>query len=195
MKTAFTNNMITTKLINSVKDFVYGDIEKFGIPSKFQVDYTNEKGQFLAEKLRADNNVVLLGTLLMACKLGQAYKEGKIKEHIAMSGTKADELLSLDNDITNDEKENVLQCIKQHHRAENFLSLEAEICCNADCYKFASIKGVIGSLKNMRDMPLDALVKLFIDKADEKWNALSLDVCKKELQPEYLAIRDFLSKY
>ena len=112
-----------------------------------------------------------------------------------MSGTKADELLSADSDITSQEKENILNCIEQHHGAEKFMSLEAEICCNADCYKFASIKGVIGSLKNMRDMPLDNMVKLFIDKADEKWNALSLDVCKEELEPEYLAIKDFLSKY
>jgi len=187
--------MITTKLINSVKDFVYGDIEKFGTPSKFQVDYTNEKGQVLAEKLGADKNIVLLGTLLMDCKLGEAYKEGKIKEHIAMSGTKADELLSADSDTTSQEKENILNCIKQHHGAEKFMSLEAEICCNADCYKFASIKGVIGSIKNLRDMPLDDLVNLFIDKADEKWNALSLDTCKDELKSEYLAIKDFLNKY
>ena len=187
--------MITAKLINSIRDFVYSDIDKYGTPSKFQVDYTNEKGQMLAEKLGADKGIVLLGTLLMDCKLGQAYKEGKIKEHIAMSGTKADELLSADSDITSQEKENILNCIEQHHGAEKFMSLEAEICCNADCDKFASIKGVIGSLKNMRDMPLDNMVKLFIDKADEKWNALSLDVCKEELEPEYLAIKDFLSKY
>jgi len=187
--------MISTKLINSIKDFVYGDIEKFGTPSKFQVDYANEKGQELAEKLGANKNVVLLGTLLMDCKLGQAYSEGKIKEHIVMSGLKAVELLSADKEITSDEKENILNCIKQHHGAEKFMSLEAEICCNADCFKFASIKGVIGSIKNLRDMPLDDLVKLFMDKADEKWNALSLDVCKKELEPEYLAIKDFLIKY
>lgn len=187
--------MITNKLIDSVQTFAFQEIEKYSTPSKFQVDFTNEKGQRLAEKLNADKNVVLLGTLLMDCKLGQAYKEGRLKDHVEMSYQKAQEILDGDKDITQKEKDNVLNCIHQHHGAEKFFSIESEICCNADCYKFASVKGVVGSIKNMRDMPLDDLVKLFLDKADEKWNALSLDVCKKELKLQYQAIKGFLSNY
>jgi hypothetical protein len=187
--------MITKKLISSVKGFAYQEIDKYGAPSKFQVDFTNDKGQLLAEKLNADRNIVLLGTLLMDCKLGQAYKEGRLKDHIELSGQKANELLFGDRQITDKEKAVILGCIKQHHGADKFLSLEAEICCNADCYKFASVKGVVGSIKNMRDMPIDDLVKLFQDKADEKWKALSLDICIQELKPEYNAIKVFLSSY
>lgn len=187
--------MITKKLINSVKEFVYKEIETYGAPSKFQVDFTNEKGQLLSEKLNADKNIVLLGSLLMDCKLGQAYKEGRLQDHIEMSKQKADEILSSDKDVTNDEKLNILNCISQHHGLDKFSSLEAEICCNADCYKFASIKGVIGGIKHLRDMPLDDIVKLFSDKANEKWNALSLDISKKELKVEYESIKSFLKNY
>lgn len=187
--------MITNKLIDLVKEFVYKEIETYGAPSKFQVDFTNEKGQLLSEKLNADKNLVLLGTLLMDCKLGQAYKEGRLQDHIEMSKQKADEILSSDKDVTKDEKLNILNCISQHHGSDKFSSLESEICCNADCYKFASIKGVIGGIKNLRDMPLDDLVKLFINKADEKWNALSLEICKNELKSEYESIRSFLTNY
>lgn len=187
--------MIKNKLIDSVKEFAYKEIETYGAPSKFQVDFTNEKGQLLSEKLNANKNIVLLGTLLMDCKLGRAYKEGRLQDHIEMSKQKADEILSSDKDITNEEKLNILNFISQHHGSDKFNSLESEICCNADCYKFASIKGVIGGIKNLRDMPLDDLVKLFINKADEKWNALSLEICKSELKTEYEAIKNFLMNY
>jgi len=39
----------------------------------------------LAEKLKADKNVVLLGTLPMDCKLGQAFKERRLKDHTELS--------------------------------------------------------------------------------------------------------------
>lgn len=187
--------MITTQLITIVRDFVYEDIDRYGAPSKFQVDFANEKGQWLAKQLNANENIVELGTLLMDCKLGLAYKEGRIKDHIQMSREKAEEILSTDSQITEQEKEVILDCVKQHHGSSKFSSLEAEICCNADCYKFASVKGVIGSIKNNGDMPLNDMVKLFLEKADEKWQALSLDMCKKELKPEYEAIRTLLSNY
>lgn len=187
--------MITNKLITTVKDFVYLEIDKYGAPSKFHVDFTNDKGQWLAGKLNANKNIVLLGTLLMDCKLGQAYKEGHLKDHIKMSRLKAEEILSKDEQITEKERETILGCVEQHHGADIFLSLEAEICCNADCYKFVSVKGVIGSMKYLRDMPLNDMVKLCIDKADEKWKALSLDTCKKELEPEHQAIINFLNQY
>lgn len=64
--------MITNKLIKKVEDFVYGDVEKYEAPTKFLVDYGVEVGQKLAESLKADKEIVLLGTLLMDCKFGQA---------------------------------------------------------------------------------------------------------------------------
>jgi hypothetical protein len=131
----------------------------------------------------------------MDCKLGQAFKEGRLKDHVEMSYQKAEEVLSANSQVTEKEKEIILGCVKQHHGSEKFLSLEAEICCNADCYRFASVKGVIGGMKNLRDMPMDDAVKLFLEKADEKWKALSLDICKKELEPEYRAIKTFLNSY
>ena len=187
--------MITQALIKKVKKFVYEDVKKFGVPSKFQVDYTNEKGQWLVKELGADAKIVLLGTLLMDCKLGQTYTEGRLKEHVEMSRKKAEELLSKDNKIMKEEIQNVLHCVQEHHGVKKFYSLESEICCNADCYKFASIKGVVGSIKNMRDMPLDDLVKLFLAKANEKWNALSFEICKKDLGSQYKSIKSLLKLY
>ena len=44
-------------------------------------------------------------------------------------------------------------------------------------------------------MPIKDLVTLLLNKADEKWNVLSLPICKKELEPQYKAIKEFLNKY
>lgn len=185
--------MITKKLIKEIEDFVYSEVNKYQVPSRFQIDYTNEKGQWLAKKLKANKNIVYLGTLLMDCMLGKAVSEGKLLKHVEMSVKKADELLSSDTKLS--EKENILHCVKEHHGVKKFFSLESEICCNADCYRFASVKGILGGMINMRDMKLDDMVKLFSAKADEKWNALSLDICKKELKPQYKAIKELFRNY
>lgn len=187
--------MITDKLITIVEDFVYGEEKKYGAPSKYQTYFTNDKGQLLTERLGADKRIVFLGTLLMDCMLGKAFKEGKLKDHVEMSVNMAKELLSKDEDISDQEKEKIINCVREHHGTDKFSSLESEICSNADCYKFASVEGVIIAIKYTRDMPIKDLITLLLNKADEKWNALSLEICKKELKSEYLAIKDFLNNY
>lgn len=174
--------MITKEIINQTKAFAYSQAKNSSAPSIFHIDLTNEKGQELAEVLGADKDIVLMGTLLMDCMLGVAMQERRIKDHIQMGEEKARDFLSQFSGFNNAEKENILYCIKQHHGAEKFYSIEAEICCNADCYRFASVKGVIGGMKYSREMPLEELVNLYSQKADEKWNALSLDICKKRIR-------------
>lgn len=44
-------------------------------------------------------------------------------------------------------------------------------------------------------MQTTELVKLLNFKADEKWHALSLDICKKELEPQYKLIKSLVEAY
>ncbi|OGM11331.1 hypothetical protein A2Z22_05085 [Candidatus Woesebacteria bacterium RBG_16_34_12] len=187
--------MITNKLIKKVEDFVYEESEKHGAPSEFVIKLSNEKGQFLAEKLGANKKIVLLGTLLMDCKLGKAFKENKVPNHIEMSMVAAKELLVKDKAITDKEKNIVLNCVLQHHGSKKFYSLESEIVCNADCYRFLSVKGVFGQIRTFFEIPYEDMVKIFLDKVDEKWKALSLDICKRELKPQYKAIKSLLNEF
>ncbi len=62
-------------------------------------------------------------------------------------------------------------------------------------YIYTSVEGVITAIKYTRDMPIKDLVALLLGKADEKWNELSLDICKKELEPQNKVIKEFLEKY
>lgn len=182
-------------VIEKVRQFVYEQSEQFSAPPRFYLDLSTEKGQWLAEKLGVNKEIVLLGTLLMDCQLGVALKEGRQAEHIEMSAKEAEILLSEFPELEENTKTNILSCVRQHHGANKFDSLEAEICCNADCYRFASVTGFVGGLRFTRDMPLNDLVKLLSVKADEKWNALSIDICKKELEPEYKLIKNLIKSY
>ncbi|MBN2603292.1 MAG: hypothetical protein JXA91_04080 [Candidatus Thermoplasmatota archaeon] len=187
--------MITKQLIKKVENFAYSQSDKYHAPSRAHINIANEKGQWLAKKLKAKKDIVYLGTLLMDCKLGHAYSQNKLPQHIKMSAAKAEEILSKDPKITREEKENVLHCIKEHHGVKKFFSIESEIVSNADCYQFASVRGMIGGITNTMGMSLDDLIALYEAKADEKWNSLTLDICKKELEPQYKAIKKLFSNY
>ena len=187
--------MIPKQAINVARKFAYAQSRKYGTPPISSVEYTNEKRQWLAKTLDANKNIVLLGTLLMDCKLGYAKKTGKLPEHQRMSAGIAKKILNQFPQITNEEKKNVLECILQHHGSKEFYSLEAEICCNADCYRFASTKGIMLLMKDTKDHISRKWVDFLSWKADEKWNALSIPACKKELRPQYRTIKALLRNY
>ena len=169
----------------------YCEIEKTGMPLKLHVDQSCEVGRRLAKKLGANVEIVEMGTLLMDCLIGQALKEGRLKDHIKMSLEKANGLLEKSG-LSDKDKENIRHCITEHHGAEKFYSLESEICCNADCYRFASIKGFTYAIRYLRDMPFSDLIALLSDKLDEKWRLVSLDICKKELTSQHNIIKKML---
>ena len=191
----YHQQIIPKQLIKKAEQLAYSQAKKYQSPTISHIDLSNEKGQKLAKLLKVNKDIVLVGTMLMDCMLGVALKKGKRKDHAKMSEKAAKELLSQLPKLDKSIKENILYCIKQHHGAKKFYSLEAEICCNADCYRFISIKGVIAGIKHGRDMSLREVVDLYLEKADEKWDALSLDICKKELRPQYKIIKKFLKQY
>ena len=186
--------MITKNLIQKAKDLAYCQAKVNFAPFIEQIEFTNNQGQILAEKLNADPDIVLLGTLLMDCQLGLAQREGRIKDHVKMGVAISEELLMNDKDITQEERDKVISSVREHHGVPNFSSLESEIVCNADCYKFVSVEGFTKYLRYARAMEFDQVVKILRDKADEKWNALSLVEYKNSLQEEYRMVVEMLGK-
>ncbi len=91
--------MISRNLISKVQEFAEIDG-----PMETHQLIANETGRRLANNLKADKNIVLLGTLLMDCVIGVAIKENRLPDHIQMCFDKAKELLDLDNEITVEEK-------------------------------------------------------------------------------------------
>ena len=158
-------------------------------------DIANQMGQVLAEKLNADNDLVMLGTLLMDLKLKQAMAENRIQDHTQMSLEAAKEFLE-QFDLDEETVKKILACVTEHHGAEKFTCIESEICANADCYKFLHPKGIliyVGVL-NERLGDLKKAIEGVKAKMDEKYNILSLDICKEELDEYYKAFQKIFEK-
>ena len=127
--------------------------------------------------------------------LGEAFSKGNLAEHLKIGVAKTKQFLDSFPELSQQEKEKIVACVSEHHGASQFSCLESEICCNTDCYRFTSVQGVLGGMVMGLKMELNDLVQLYLQKAEEKWQILSLDMCKKELEPQYKAIKTFLSNY
>lgn len=177
--------------LKQARKLAYDEVEKTGIPLRLHVDLACEVGKRLAKELGADVDIVEAGVLLMDCLIGRAIQAGKLEDHVKMSLGGANKLLNKSS-LSDEEKENIRHCVLEHHGASKFYSLESEICCNADYYRFTSVLGFSYGLRYLRDMPFKDLVGLLAKKVEEKWNLLSLDICKKELGPQHKILTDLL---
>lgn len=179
------------KFLIEARKLAYSETEKNGTPPIPILNLSTEKGKKIAKKLGANIDIVEAGTLLMDCALGRALKENRLKDHVKMSFNLANGLLEK-HSLSKEVKENIRHCILEHHGVKKFYSLESEICCNADCFRFVSIKGFVMQARYGRNMSFEDMTSLLKKKTDEKWNALSLDVAKKEITPQYEVILKIL---
>ncbi|MBT4120672.1 MAG: hypothetical protein HOA57_01980 [Candidatus Magasanikbacteria bacterium] len=180
------------EIIKKARELAYKESGKTVLPL---FELANKKGQELAEMLEVDKNIVMLGTLFMDLKLKQAMKENRLNEHVQMSLEATKDFL-LEFDLDEEIKNKIFNCVEAHHGTVPFESLEAEVCANADCYKFLHPEGIfryIGILSS-RDVDFQEVLNQVEYKTDEKWNILSLDVCKKELEPYYRQFKDLIDK-
>ncbi|MFA5031151.1 MAG: hypothetical protein WC495_06220 [Patescibacteria group bacterium] len=185
--------MISQKTIETIARLAKQQAITTGTPSVFHVGYINEVAQRLAEELHARKDIVALGTNLMDYMIGVALLQNRVKEHVQMGVDEAQKILRDFSEMTAEEKDEVLWCVREHHGVNKFHSLESEICCNADCYKFVSVKGFFGGLNAGTSRSYEEALDVYKKKVEEKWNALSLAHYKEKLEPQYKAIKQFLS--
>jgi hypothetical protein len=182
------------ELISAARILAISEIEKYGAPPLPNFEIANKQGQILAEQFNVDKDIVMLGTLLMDLKLGECLKEGKIDEHIDRSVTAADEFLTKHH-VPEEKKGKILNCVACHHATRPFACKEAEIVANADCYKFLHPYGIFVYFMILGERGSDPKKTLeqVEFKIDEKWNALTLDSCKKELEHNYKEFKCFIA--
>lgn len=80
----------------------------------------------------------------MDLKIGQCLKEGKLSEHVQRSSQSAQEFLKpfkIDKDML----DKIVSCIESHHGVDQYFCKEAEICANADCYRFLHPRGILAA--------------------------------------------------
>ncbi len=183
------------KLFEVVNRLALEEIEKFSAPSHVNYDIAQEKGVELAKALGANVDLVKLGCALMDIKLGECFKEKCPPEHIKRGMAYAKKILE-ENGVDEKTKELLLNCVEAHHGGAPYKSLEAEICANADCYRFIHPRGVIASVQNSMTLgqSFDGAVSFVLAKLEEKHNILSLEICKKELEPYYEPMKKMLEE-
>ena len=169
------------------------ELEQFGFPTKIHFEISEKKALELTKKLNADQKITKIGIYLMDLKLGQAIKENKLNDHIKMGSKTAKDFLK-DKELTKEEKDKIINCIEAHHKEVPFTCLEAEICANADCYRFIHPKGFFAFLHILgkRNKSFQESLDFAESKLDEKYNNLSLKHCKDELEPFYQTLKKYI---
>ncbi len=180
-------------IIQELRKLAISEIEKFGLPNLTHFEISEKKAIALAEKLNADKTIVQVGVYLMDLKLGQAFKEDKVSQHVEMSAEAAREFLSK-FEIDEISKQKILNCVEAHHGTTPFNCIEAEICANADCYRFIHPKGffVFLTILGKRSPNFSDCLTSAEKKMDEKYSILSLDICKQELEKYYRTLKKFI---
>lgn len=180
------------QIIEKAKELALDEIKKYNVPL-FLFDSSNENGQRIAIKLNADKDIVMIGTILMDIKLGEAAKNNKLKEHVQI-GVEFTKKFLEQFKLPEDVKLKIINCVEAHHGTKAYICKEAEICANADCYKFLLPKNVIGYIadKVNKNMQLDEAIEFAKNKMEEKHKILSLAICKKELEGNYKNLKKVL---
>ncbi len=180
-------------VIKKARELALDEIKEFGTPPVALFEVSLEQGQVLAEACGADKDIVTLGTILMDVKLGEAKSLGKKDEHIKMSAD-ASEVFLKDLDVDDGVIHQVLQCVNEHHGTKKFGSIEAEICANADCYRFLRPDILMVFITGLTDggMELNDAVKFVLKKMEEKHKTLSLPKAIKDLRTHYATMKEFL---
>jgi hypothetical protein len=187
-------------IVEQAEEYALAEIEKYGTPPLLLFHAANKRGDGLAKQLGADIEIVRIGMRLMDIKAGEALAQGRSAQHVAMSVTAAREFLAK-FDLPQEKLDKILNCVAGHHKTTPWTCIEAEICANADCYKFLAVKewlaflNVLGERHNGAEEGLfEKDLAIAEQKADEKWRIVSLDICKRELEPQYRLIKEIITK-
>ena len=169
------------------------EIQKYGMPSMLQFDLSLREGERLANELNANNYIVEIGIALMDVMLGNAAKNGMQKQHVELSKEYTEKFLQ-QFDLSKDIVNNIINCVEAHHGSVPFKTIEAEICANADCYRFVHPKGVLYyfTVLERRFSDFDKVLNQVEAKLDEKINIASIPSVKIELQQYYDIFKNYI---
>jgi len=184
------------KLIKLADDIAKREIKENGLPTIIHYDLSNDMGVKISKKLDANEDIVAIGTRLMDLKLGLAFKEKRLSEHVAMS-SEASKVFLTDNGISenSDIWNSIINCVEAHHGTIPYQSKEAEICANADCYRFLHPKGVISYFFSVvqRTGDLKKTIEQVENKMNEKMAIASIPFVVDELKEYFDTFKQYFS--
>ena len=182
----------TDQIANDLDQEIIVEINKYGIPTLEDYNDIITISLALGKKLNADLDVVKLGSRLIHAKIGESIAEKRKAEHTNMSMGFAMEFFKK-YPMNENIKNKVIACIKEH-RDKTFSCIEAEICANANCYRYLLPRKILKMFYTLRNHGYNFEEILFLaeEKAEEKWNFLTLEICRDELKDNYKIIKGFM---
>ncbi|GEM_PF-448715 len=169
-------------ILKRVKKLALEEAKKYGIPPRYHLLIGEVKVRELSKKVKANEKLALLGYYLMDIKLGEAFKKGKVNKHIKLALEFANNLLR--GKLEEKEMDVVLNCIEAHHGDIPAKYPEAEVCKNADTYRFLHPFGLITAIYDLskRGFSLKEILEILKRKIEEKEKIISMEFVKKELK-------------
>ena len=183
--------MITKNLVDDAIAYARSETAKHGLPTQIHFDLSLKKAEEISRSLGADLRLALVGVAMMDIKLGEAFQQKRLPEHVQMGVAAAKDFLA-PYGIEQDELDKIVNCIEAHHGTVRHSCIESEIVTNADCYRFLHPVGVISYIGTLsrRNPDLVSVIEGADGKLDEKYALLSLDVCKAELAGFYNSFKE-----
>jgi len=186
---------INKKILKISEKLLKKEIEKTGLPA---IDFHKVclvYGKRLAKAYKVNEDFILACLNFMDVKVGEAFIKKRVQDHIQMSleaSLKAVKPLNLDKKLI----KKISGCILNHHGTKKYPSIEAEICTNADCFKFLHPKAFIAFIASLgkRGRTFEEILKFAQEKIDEKIAVASLPEVKKEAQDYYCLLSKLLRK-
>lgn len=159
------------------------------------LDFSINKGVELADYYQVDKKIVSISICFMDIKLKEAKQKGKIEEHITLAVEFAKKFLK-EYDLTAEEVDKIINGIEAHHGKVPFRYKEAEVVSNADCYIFIHPLGVFQyiNLLAKRGESIKSQVEQLKGKLEEKYQLLTLDKAKEELEEYYQMFQRIYNK-
>ena len=169
--------------------------EKYGMPSFGGTEVAVKRGQGFAKKLGADEKIVTVSCYLMDNGLGETRKKRNIKEHVKISIEIAKEFLNK-FDLSEKDKEKIINSIAAHHGEIKHSCVESEIVKNADNFRFLTPSRIARGIFNgpKHGQSFKETIEFLKSKVEEKYNLVTLDICKEEAEENYRVIKEFLNR-
>lgn len=179
-------------IVNDLDAVAIAEIMKYSVTTLDDYNDLINVALELGKKLNTNSDVIKLGARFTEIKLGQAITEKKKNEYVNMSLGFAMDFLT-GYPLSEEFKKKVFACIKEQNDTQ-FSCIEAEICSNALCYNFLTPKKILKLFYHLkqRGYNFDESFWFVSEKLEEKWNKLTLDLCKKDLEQNCKLIKEFL---
>jgi len=181
-------------IVEEAREFVIKEKGKY-VNEFLLFEVAEQKVKELVEKLDADKTVALIGYYFMDVKRPEASSQGKSEEHVRRGVEFVKEFLKK-HDLDTETNEKIINCVEAHHGDVPFICKEAEICANADSYKFLCPRGLLAFVfaSGNKDRSFGKTLQMADDKLDEKLKMITLPEVKKELEPYYHQFKEIIKQ-